>query len=107
MAGSDAGFAAGALVEIHLEGILLAVLRSRERNQIAIVAGLLREFVIFVALGKPGYGAEQPLFLDQGVDQGAFFERCHALTTRESSRPKTERRRLDSHFFNAQHEAYS
>src|SRR6185295_7033235 len=54
VAGAHAGFAAGAFVEIHLKGELLAGLWKSERNETPVLPRLRRFLVRFVPLRKSG-----------------------------------------------------
>jgi hypothetical protein len=67
--GADAGFAARTLVEMHLEGVLLAGLRLRQRNQITVILRLRRDGAIRVPPGKTFDRRESLLFCQQLVNQ--------------------------------------
>jgi len=73
MAGSDARLAAGALVEIHLEGVLLAGTRRVQRNQFAIVRGEQRRIWRVVPPRKKFHGGETALLGQQLVNERADF----------------------------------
>ena len=69
MARGDAGFAAGAFVEVHLEGKLFAGLGRGERNEIAIRGPGELSIVRFVPAGEAFNGGQGTLFVQQRVNQ--------------------------------------
>ena len=73
MAGSDAGFATGALVQIDFEGVLLACAWCLRRKQVAIITGLLRPVGSLVTLGKLLDRSQALLLVQQRVDERGLF----------------------------------
>ena len=65
MARGDARLAAGARVEIDLEGVLLPGLGGRERNQVVIEAGGKRRRMLLVLFRKDFNGGETLLLLEE------------------------------------------
>ena len=67
VAGGDASLAAGAFVQVHLEGVLLAGARGGDGQQLAIVR--LRDFVPRVRAREGLDGRELPLLIEQRIHE--------------------------------------
>jgi hypothetical protein len=70
MAGADARFAAGTLIEIDFKCVLLARTRFRQRNQLAIMPRESRLAAVLVVPARESVGGGKiPLFIEQFIDQ--------------------------------------
>ena len=69
MTSGDAGFAARAFVEVHLEGKLFAGLGRGERDEIAIRRPGKFFAVRFVPTGEAFDGGQGALFVQQRINQ--------------------------------------
>ena len=58
VAGSDAGFAAGTLVELHFKGVLLAGLGLRERDEVAVMPGLGGQLMLLMRAREFRHGGQ-------------------------------------------------
>ena len=75
MAGGDAGFAAGTLVELDLKGVLLAGLGLRERDEVVIMPGLSGQLMLLMGAREFRHGGQGPLFGEQLIDERDGFVR--------------------------------
>src|SRR6187551_1857648 len=73
MTGRDAGFATAATIHIDFKRVLLAALRFRERNQVAIILRLRGQPVAVMQPRKPFHRRERALLCQQVINQRALI----------------------------------
>ena len=90
----DAGFATAATIQINLKRVLLAGLRFRERNEVAIILRLRGNTAGGVELRKAIHRRERLLLGKQVINQRALIRivgigcaRLHLLNNRKSNTP--------------------
>ncbi len=98
MAGADTSLAAGALVQVHLEGVLLAGRWLRERNEVAVMSRVRRFVVTLVPLGEPRDRGKVALLFEQIVGECAGHDGSPAGLWFHEPRASSRRARITANW---------